>query len=128
MVSYTIIDDAIYEPLPETIITTYTSGTNCVISGASVQTIKIVDNDPNGINKNSKNSSVQVFPNPSNGTFTIRSNNELKSVKVLDILGHEVAVSQPIGNVISMQSMAAGVYIVIVETNAGITSQRVIVK
>jgi hypothetical protein len=49
-------------------------------------------------------------------------------VKVLDILGHEVAVSQPIGNVISMQSMAAGVYIVIVETNAGITSQRVIVK
>ncbi len=128
MLVYSITDDAIYEPIPETIITTFTPGLNSIIGGGSTQTTRIVDNDPNGINGAFSTSSIQVYPNPSNGRLTIKSTEELKNVTVFDLMGNEVQSLAAVSNTLNLEILASGLYIIVVQTNSGVTTQRVIVK
>ncbi len=128
MVSYTITDDLLYEPTPETIITSYTAGANCAITGASVQTIKIADNDANGINTKGNTASLVVYPNPSNGELRITSASELVNVKLIDLLGNEIMSRESQSNTVLLQNIAKGLYIIIAQTHDGIATQRIIVK
>lgn len=128
MVTYNITNDVLYEPTQETIITTYTTGTNCAISGGNVQTTRIADNDPNGINSKSQISTIVVYPNPSNGSVTIKSENEILSLKVIDVLGKEVVILQPASSLVTVQNLAKGIYIVVAQTKDGIATERLIVN
>ncbi len=128
LVSYTITDDLLYEPTAETIITTYTAGTNCAISGAAVQTIKIVDNDPNGMDDQSNLVSIKVYPNPSYGELTIQCSEPMISIRLIDLLGHEMQLLQSKSNLVSLQNISQGVYVIIAQTKYGIATQRVIIR
>ena len=73
-----------------------------------------------GIDDNSLDSQVNVYPNPNNGIFTITSNNELfgQSFSIVETTG-KVVYS---GNLddrqeINISHLANGVYFVIVEGN-----------
>lgn len=128
MLSYLILDDAVYEPTAETIISTFTAGTNCAISGGNVQTIKITDNDPNGINSKYNANLISVFPNPSNGSITVKSAETLVRITVYDIVGNEIIQLTPNNNSVNMENLAKGLYIIMVETNRGIATERVVIK
>jgi hypothetical protein len=128
MVSYSIIDDATYEAGTETIITTYTAGNNCSFGTGSVQLVKITDNDPNGINAKYTNNGVSVYPNPSNGSFTVKSEALIQNVKLMDMLGQEVIVLQPNAQMVKLNNLASGMYLLITETKSGLSTQRIVVE
>jgi ligand-binding sensor domain-containing protein len=70
-----------------------------------------------GIKTTQQNFSISLFPNPSNGLFSIQTTNTVKSIKIYDIIGHEVnylAVNETTFKI----NQNSGVYFVtIVDTN-----------
>jgi hypothetical protein len=76
-------------------------------------------------------SGVKVYPNPvTDGVFTVTSSKELKSVEVYSIAGVAVASVACEGNAVTVNAagLAKGVYFVKVETEAGSSSSKLIVK
>ena len=76
-------------------------------------------------------SGVKVYPNPvTDGVFTVTSSKELKSVEVYSIAGVAVASVECEGNAVTVNAagLAKGVYFVKVETEAGSSSSKLIVK
>lgn len=81
---------------------------------------------------NFKNGGFSLYPNPTNGTVNLSfaSMTELKSVSVINISGQTVFTqdwnSSADSYEMDVQSLAAGVYIVKVNTDKGIFNQRLI--
>ena len=108
------------------------------ISGcASIDTI-VVDFSPcSGINALANNVNVNVYPNPNNGQFTLNVNttdvNEL-SIKVVNLQGQEVYNRNNFDNLntvneqIDLSNNANGIYFVIVTTDKGIVTHKMIVQ
>ena len=76
-------------------------------------------------------SGVKVYPNPvTDGVFTVTSSKELKSVEVYSIAGVAVASVECEGNAVTVNAagLAKGVYFVKVETEAGVSTSKLVVK
>ena len=78
---------------------------------------------------------VIVFPNPSNGNFSIKwdlMNVEVKNVSILNNIGKEVYSQEKFQgtNQINLKNMylTSGLYFVNVNTNNGVITKKVIVK
>lgn len=69
-----------------------------------------------------------LYPNPAKDQFTIQlaSNTELENVKIYNSLGQLVSTSKEI--IIVTAKLAAGLYIVEIETNKGKASKKLIIK
>ena len=82
------------------------------------------------VSKNTVNrNNLQIFPNPSNGNFTI-SSSDLDDVKVFDALGilvfNETVSNNSIN--VSTSNLTSGVYFVQVTENGNSSTSRIIVK
>ena len=77
-----------------------------------------------------KNRTIAVFPNPSNGKFDIQSQEEIKSVEIHNILGERIyykLLTNKQQNVIDISSEPAGIYFVLIRTDIGMTSKKIVV-
>ena len=71
----------------------------------------------------------KIYPNPSSDTWTISTpNNMINSVEVFNVLGKKV-ISQNFNSdeaSISVQSLASGIYLARLTTNAGVKTMKLI--
>jgi hypothetical protein len=95
--------------------------------------------DLTGITENTNNSAqMMVFPNPSNGKFTVSMASDVKkiqSIQVFDAKGARIFVSSdsPTSSsnnsiVLSLTNVQAGVYTVLITTESGIQSRRISIE
>ena len=76
-------------------------------------------------------SGVKVYPNPVSGeSFTVTSSSDIKKIDVFSTTGAKVVSQKANGNNVTVDASAlsAGVYFVKVETEAGSSSSKLIVK
>lgn len=84
-----------------------------------------------GVNNQYKQNSISVYPNPSNGNFTIQSNVKIKQVKIYDVCGKEIEFS--INTINSNQSEIylnhKGAYFIqITDNENGVKNHKIIVN
>lgn len=84
-----------------------------------------------GINNvNASDLNIDIFPNPVNDYFTVRSSKEpMQSIKVMDISGRVVAtqaLNDTKEGIIQLDAIPAGMYFLKIETAAGIASAKII--
>jgi len=111
--------------------------TDTLTGCATIDTI-VVDFSPcAGINALANNVNVNVYPNPNNGQFTLNVNttdvNEL-SIKVINLQGQEVYNRNNFDNLntvneqIDLNDRANGIYFVIVTTDKGSVTHKMIIQ
>lgn len=107
------------------------------ISGCqSIDTIVVNYSVCTGINAQVNNVDVNVYPNPNNGLFTLNVNssdvNQL-AIRVVNIQGQEVYAKNNFNNIntineqIDLTENADGIYFVIVTTDKGIVTHKMII-
>jgi len=96
------------------------TGVGRVDALAAVNAVEAYD----GINEQSIE--AEIFPNPSNGNFTILCEG-LKQVSVYSVDGRLVKVIETNGTECRIEGLEQGVYLVRMETEKGIVSRKVIV-
>jgi len=70
-----------------------------------------------------------INPNPTSGEFTVTLADKAEgSVEVVNMAGQVVASQKVEGSAIINKALTAGVYTVIVKTNAGVSTQKLVVK
>lgn len=69
------------------------------------------------IHNNSFDASLSVYPNPVTSSINIKTNDQLKTYKIIDITGKEVLSGKFITNAIQTPSLISGVYFVIINTS-----------
>jgi len=91
----------------------------------------IIETDNMIINETELNN-ISIFPNPSNGIFTVKvSEAATYSVEVLNVLGETVelrTIDGSINEIFDMTNFEAGLYFVKVSNGASVSTQRVIIK
>lgn len=127
-VSGTIIDDLISEP-DETIMLSLSNQTNeaTITSGTSI--ITIYDNDGLGIENNSLQNSVSIYPRITDGIITIVTD-QISDTRIFDIFGNEVFSSKGIIGTtkVELTSFNAGIYFVEVKSLSATIVAKVMVK
>jgi hypothetical protein len=80
------------------------------------------------INKNKKPSAQNIlFPNPVDDILHINQTQKVIQVKLIDITG-KLFYFKPNGNQINISNLNSGIYTAIIETDAGIYKQRIIIR
>lgn len=80
-------------------------------------------------------SGLEVFPNPSHGVFTVNMKFETAqnlSIKVLDLAGRKVYLDfqnnqMALNKELNLSHLAKGVYLVQIETESGVATQKVVI-
>ena len=67
---------------------------------------------------------INIFPNPTDNILTVESDSRLKSISVINTLGQLVMKSS--NNIINVSKLTAGMYILNIETEAGISTRKII--
>ena len=87
---------------------------------------------PLSLSEIQKNNSVLLYPNPSSGSFTLEGKDlNTATISVINSLGQQVAVSLTRTDTrieVSSNSLAAGIYSVIVKTEENIITKRLVIK
>lgn len=83
-----------------------------------------------GINEAENELMVSVYPNPSAGSFTIAMPHALKvkNISVYDLSGSVVFQSTTPSSSVLVNGLSSGMYILQVQTNEGVNTQKVIVE
>lgn len=87
-----------------------------------------------GMNENTAITSQPiVYPNPSEGVFTIGSNNgEIKKIVVMDVFGRHVFEAQNLANdnimTINLSEFSKGIYFVTIESENNFKTEKIIIK
>ena len=72
---------------------------------------------PTSISKNLPNITVNIYPNPSNGIFTLTSNKNIKHIEVMNIQGKKVFNQADISKEIQLNHLPKGIYFISIYTN-----------
>lgn len=90
------------------------------------ETTLVIDNGGDNIQDLLPNNQVVISPNPGENAFSLRSEWELLSVKVLDLQGREVVYILPATKEVHVDSSKwpSGMYMIKVETRQGFWSSR----
>ncbi len=99
------------------------SGSDC----AWIDYVEFPEHDTSGIN-NFKDSKIMIFPNPSNGNFTIKSKNTIKKVTITDITGRLIKIINTDNKQIFISNIQAGIYILSIFSENNIFKTKLIVK
>ncbi len=72
-------------------------------------------------------SKVSVFPNPAQYNLTIESDDEIREVRIIDMVGRTMILQQPGQRQASLElnQLRNGIYFVRVLTTAGLTTERI---
>ena len=90
-----------------------------------------------GINENNLNIGVSVFPNPNNGTFTVKlssENNESVKMQIRNIIGEvilsqeELSINGEFVKVIDISNYAEGIYFLVLENNNKVLTEKIVVQ
>lgn len=82
----------------------------------------------NTLNKSLTNNEVRVFPNPSNGTFSVSTSSNIESIEVFSITGQMVYTVKNISSSVyevSNTTLDKGVYFIKVKTNSGLETKKI---
>jgi photosystem II stability/assembly factor-like uncharacterized protein len=124
-------------------ITTGTFTLTCTPSTGKVMTLPVTVLNPGAVaalssNENSENTSdgsayngINVFPNPSHGSFTVITFQEQKhSIRILNALGNEVFKADLSGseNSIKLPDNLKGVFYMQLNSDRGTTMQKIVVQ
>ncbi len=78
------------------------------------------------------NNHFSIYPNPSNGSFTLETNvpEELQSLEIINILGEKVYSLQELNkiNMINISDKAKGIYIVKLKSGKNIFSRKIVLN
>ncbi len=81
-----------------------------------------------GISEQS-NDILSFFPNPTEGVTNIRTNNNIKTIEVFDMIGKRiVSVSSVTTPRINLENLAPGTYVIRVETDKSIRTGKILLK
>mgnify|MGYP006159610311 CR=1 FL=1 len=83
-----------------------------------------------GINEPGEQSLLGVYPNPSNGSFTISLPSDLKAhdLRIYDLSGGIVQQMQVSSTSLPVNGLASGMYILQVQTADGVLTQKLVVE
>jgi len=76
-------------------------------------------NCSSGIDDNNKRFYFSVFPNPSDGIFTIKSSCKPVNVKLVDVIGNEITLKKITAYSFSYSPATAGIYIIMISNSDG---------
>jgi len=96
---------------------------------------------PDNINDISLQSDITLFPNPSNGVFTVKSSLEVTGIEVFNVLGERIEISdQGIGNnqqitpngysliTMALSTQPEGIYFVRISTERSFAAKKIIIR
>ena len=91
--------------------------------GSGVMGIKQIDlsNQLVGLEGNSMDA-LSIYPNPVKNLLTIRFEEEIQEIYIIDIYGSQVQVEKSL--IFSVEGLASGVYILCIKTDHGIINKR----
>ncbi|MGH2665040.1 DUF7619 domain-containing protein [Flavobacterium sp.] len=83
-----------------------------------------------GIDENTIDNAIAIYPNPTNGMIHIKSINTIQSVQLFDVQGRILMtrVSDEPSELIDLTSRAAGIYFIKISTEKGTKVERIIKK
>jgi len=94
----------------------------------SSKSVEYLLNETTGITELTKNNVFNIYPNPTNGEFTIILQTDNAEINVTDILGQGIIKTQTRQSTTNLQLENNGVYIVYVKTKQGTTARKLIVN
>lgn len=93
-----------------------------------VDDIKIELLGPTAVKTISKNAAIEVYPNPSNGVFSVNVSEKVNTIAVYNVVGEMVYNNDKnlsTNNTVDLSALNAGIYFVKVYTNSGVTTKQV---
>lgn len=128
-VTFTITDDATIEN-NETINFSISDPSKCILGTVTSSTILIKDNDFNGLNNN-KVVIFNVYPNPASQKVNVVANENINTISIVNMIGQTVLTVNGVNSLnksIDVSELSAGVYNVVVNSENGSSSKRLIIK
>ena len=100
------------------------------INGTGVTNLASIDFDAVGINNVNSTSYFKLYPNPTNSTFSIELSNfsNSKGISIYNAVGQLMLPQKTAEKTFDVSSYAKGMYVVEVQTDKGISRQKLIVK
>ena len=83
-----------------------------------------------GIKENTSTDAISIYPNPSNGVFTVKVSENEASMEVYSIIGENVYSSKVVkgNNTVDLSNLAAGSYIVKINNGGKSTAKRIVIN
>jgi len=81
----------------------------------------------NGI-KIAKNNGIELYPNPSNGSFAIKSQTKIEEVAVYNTFGAMVFTAKPTENNVQLNLETKGIHFVVIKSNGQVFNEKIIVQ
>lgn len=104
-------------------------GTNVIFKGCGDDVfLAKLSTTITGLGEYSIGNDFLIYPNPSNGIFSIASEFENAEVEIYNTMGEKVFFSSDIHNSIDISAKAKGVYFVRINVEGKVSSRRVIVE
>nr|WP_262909361.1 T9SS type A sorting domain-containing protein [Chryseobacterium gwangjuense] len=75
----------------------------------------------------SKKTSLSIFPNPTSDFVNIKTDSKINAVSVIDLTGRKLDVKFE-GNRVNVRSLPAGTYILNIETDNGVSTEKIVKK
>lgn len=128
-VTFTITDDATIEN-NETINFAISDASNCMLGTVTSSSIVIKDNDFQGVN-GAKAVNFNVYPNPASQKINVVANENINTINIVNMLGQTVLTvnnNNSMNKSIDITELSAGVYNVIVISENGSSSKRLVIK
>lgn len=76
--------------------------------------------------KEQSKTAISLYPNPTNSTLNIKFDREITAIRILDIFGRSVSVSDPSAKSVDVSSLRSGLYFVELSTAQGMFSEKFI--
>ena len=112
-------------------------GTNDCGDGPVSEDLEVTIDNTTGIGESELNVGVSIFPNPNNGTFTLKlssENNETVKFSIRSIVGESIfseeliTVNGELVKKIDLSHYAEGIYFLILENNNKVLTEKVVVQ
>ncbi|MEI6488554.1 MAG: choice-of-anchor tandem repeat GloVer-containing protein [Bacteroidota bacterium] len=93
----------------------------------------LVEYNPSGVgvqNFDSKDNSIGIYPNPSNGMVTITFSSVPNELEVIDATGKTVYATKPtnLSTTLNLQNKAKGIYLIKCRDSKTVTTQKIIIE
>jgi len=112
-------------------------GSNDCGNGTVSEALEVSIGNTFGIGENDQNIGVSVFPNPNNGTFTIKlssTKNEKLRLSINSIVGEsvyseeQITVNGELLKTVDLSSFSEGIYFLVIENNNRIVTEKIVIQ
>lgn len=128
-VTFTITDDNVVEN-NETINFSISDAVKCTLGSITSSSIQIRDNDKLGLN-NDKLVNFNVYPNPADQQVNINANEAIQAINIVNMIGQTVVSLESLNTLkqtIDISTLSPGVYNIVLITENGSASKRIVIK